>query len=104
MKIRNLCLKIRRKQILDDISFDIKSKTALIGPNGSGKTMTLSVLAQLIRPDSGSMIFNRKDVLHDESFKHDIGVMIQDQALDPDKNVVDMLTFIRKLSMTRIQT
>ena len=50
----------------DELSFELKSGiiTALIGPNGSGKTTVFNMLTGLLRPDSGSIAFKGKDVTH----------------------------------------
>ncbi|MFT4303574.1 MAG: ATP-binding cassette domain-containing protein [Candidatus Woesearchaeota archaeon] len=98
MKIRDLELKIGKKTILHNIDFDITKKTAIVGPNGSGKTMTLSVISQLQIPRKGSMFDkNGNDVLRDESFKQKIGVMIQEGNFDPDKTVKEELELIKEL-------
>jgi ABC-2 type transport system ATP-binding protein len=102
MIIKNLNLKIKSKIILEDVSFNIKNKTAFVGPNGSGKTMTLSVISQLIRPNKGT-IFNSKksdsteNLLYDETFKDKIGVMIQKASFNPNKTVMQELQLIQKL-------
>lgn len=43
----------------DSISFELEAgtSTALIGPNGAGKTTTLYMLAGLVTPSSGSILF-----------------------------------------------
>lgn len=43
----------------DSISFELEAgtSTALIGPNGAGKTTTLSMLAGLVTPTNGSILF-----------------------------------------------
>jgi len=98
IKIRNLSLKIGKKQILDNISFDVDGKTAIIGPNGSGKTTTLGCIAQTCRPDSGEMIYGSSgNMFHDESFKEKIGVMIQEAHFDPDKRVMQEMNLVKEL-------
>lgn len=46
----------------NDVTFSIEehTSTALIGPNGAGKTTTLSMLAGLMKPTSGTMIFQNE--------------------------------------------
>jgi len=111
MKIRDLHLTIKhaktkglhkvfymkKKKILDGINFDINSKTAIVGPNGSGKTMTLSVIAQLIKPQKGSFMYQGEDILKNELFKDKLGVMIQEGNLDPDEKVLQEMELIKNL-------
>lgn len=50
--------------ILEGVSLNIKpgSYTALIGPNGSGKTTLLSILCGFLRPRSGQVRYEGRDV------------------------------------------
>ena len=47
---------------VDNISIDIYdgSKTVIFGPTGGGKTTLLSILAGLLKPDSGEIVYNGK--------------------------------------------
>lgn len=47
IKINNLTIKIEEKELVN-ISFDITSSTALIGESGSGKSLTLKALLNLL--------------------------------------------------------
>ena len=112
MKVRNLHLTlkhfkvtslhkiytIKKKKILEGVSFDVSSKTALVGPNGSGKTMTLSVISQMMKPQEGSVTIGKSsNLLHDENFKKKMGVMIQEGNFDPDKTVLQEMQLVQRL-------
>lgn len=49
---------------VDDVSFGVEEKsiTILIGPNGSGKTTMINVMAGFYAPDSGKVFFEGKDI------------------------------------------
>ncbi len=66
MSIRtdNLSWKIGRKTILDGVSFEAKpgQMLGLLGPNGSGKTSLLRLLAGLKKPHSGTVTLEGQDI------------------------------------------
>jgi phospholipid/cholesterol/gamma-HCH transport system ATP-binding protein len=57
IKVTELCLKLSNKQLLRNISLEIptNSKTAVIGPAASGKTVLMKCLAGIFKPDQGSI-------------------------------------------------
>ncbi|MFO8069196.1 MAG: ABC transporter ATP-binding protein [Alkalibacterium sp.] len=57
LKVSNITKQIKKKQIIKDVSFDIKQGEILgfLGPNGSGKTTTLRMIVGLSRPTSGDI-------------------------------------------------
>lgn len=57
LNVSALTKKIKKTQIIHDVSFDIKEGEILgfLGPNGSGKTTTLRMIVGLISPTSGSI-------------------------------------------------
>ena len=64
IKLENISKSFRKFKALNNISLEIKDKEyfIILGPTGAGKTTLLKIIAGLIRPDSGSVIFNGKDV------------------------------------------
>lgn len=57
--------KTSKIEILNNVSFNIyKGETiAIIGPSGTGKSTLLNIIGTLDSPDSGQIIFNKKNLL-----------------------------------------
>lgn len=51
-------------QAVDNCTFEVEegSITALIGPNGAGKTTVFNLISGLLKPDSGKILFNSKNI------------------------------------------
>jgi branched-chain amino acid transport system ATP-binding protein len=51
-------------QAVDNCTFDVEegSITALIGPNGAGKTTVFNLVSGMLKPDSGSIRFDGKNI------------------------------------------
>jgi ABC-type Fe3+/spermidine/putrescine transport system ATPase subunit len=65
----------------------------LLGPSGCGKTTLLRLIAGLEYPDSGEVWFDGRDVAQIPPHLRDFGMMFQDFALFPHKNVYDNVAF-----------
>ncbi len=66
----------------------------LLGPNGSGKTSTIHMLATLIRPSGGSASVYGHDVVHDAvKTRASIGLVFQESALDRTLSIAENLRF-----------
>jgi len=66
LKIQNLKRYFGGVKAVDGASFEIKDNTitALIGPNGSGKTTVFNLISGIISEDEGKIIFNELDITH----------------------------------------
>ena len=62
--IHNIWKKFGEKQVLRGISFDVVNKetTVVLGRSGGGKSVLLKMIIGLIKPDSGSIEVDGKDV------------------------------------------
>jgi molybdate transport system ATP-binding protein len=73
--------------------------TAVVGPNGSGKTTTLRSLAGLVRPTSGRirlgdrMLDDVEADVHVEARDRGIGVVFQDYLLFPHLSALENIAF-----------
>ncbi len=62
--VEGVSLSIGRSRLLDDVSLKVKrgSMTAILGANGAGKTTVLKCLLGLVKPSSGRVEVNGRDV------------------------------------------
>lgn len=81
LQTQNLCKSFKNQKAVDNISLSVprNSVYGLLGPNGAGKSTTLKMIAGMLRPNSGKIIFNE----HEWSRKDltDIGVLIESPPL-----------------------
>jgi molybdate/tungstate transport system ATP-binding protein len=59
----------------------------ILGPSGAGKTVLLEIIAGLIRPDGGQILWQGRDITHSPPERRKFAVMYQDYALFPHMNV-----------------
>ncbi len=66
LEISNLKYQIGETVIINGIDLKINAgeKVGIIGPNGSGKTTLFNCISGFCSPQSGSIKFNGKDILH----------------------------------------
>ncbi|MDP2559713.1 ABC transporter ATP-binding protein [Psychrobium sp. 1_MG-2023] len=64
LQVSNLCWAVANKNILNDITFNVKQGEfiGIIGPNGSGKTSLLRTLYRYTKPSSGCITLAEKDI------------------------------------------
>jgi ABC-type Fe3+/spermidine/putrescine transport system ATPase subunit len=83
------------KPTLDDVSFEVAAGEilCLLGPSGCGKTTLLRIIAGLETADSGTITCDGQDVQSIPVHQRHFGLMFQDFALFPHKNVWDNVIF-----------
>lgn len=80
LKCENLHKKIGRKDVIKDVSFDLKQGDVLgfIGPNGAGKTTTIKLILGLQKLDKGTVIINGYDIKKDfEKAIEKVGAIVE---------------------------
>ena len=93
--------------VLDGVDFDVQEgeTVALLGPSGTGKSVTLKTIIGLIRPDAGTVLVDDKDVWRLDraglqALRSMIGYVFQYGALfdsiDVFENIRLGLTYVRE--------
>jgi ABC-type Fe3+/spermidine/putrescine transport system ATPase subunit len=95
LEIHHLTKSYSEGRFPDDISFAVDEGEilCLLGPSGCGKTTLLRLIAGLEIPDSGKVLFEGHDVRDVPVHQRNFGLMFQDQALFPHKNVFENIAF-----------
>ncbi len=80
-----------------NISVDLSIKKGefftILGPSGCGKTTLLRIIAGFIKPDSGRLILNNRDITDYQPKDRNISIVFQNFALFPNKNVYKNISF-----------
>lgn len=65
LQVENLTKKFGELEALSNVSFKVNEKecVGIIGPNGAGKTTLFNTLSGFMKPTSGSIKFNGKDIV-----------------------------------------
>ncbi len=66
---------------------------AILGGSGAGKTTLLNLLAGLLRPESGTIGFNGRDVTHLRGAERNVAQVFQFPVLYPSLNVAENIGF-----------
>jgi ABC-type multidrug transport system ATPase subunit len=75
LEIEGLSKSYKDKKALDSVNLFVSNGIyGLLGPNGAGKTTLMRILAGLITPDEGRVVFDGEDVLKNiDNFRYKIG-------------------------------
>ena len=82
-------------EAIKDVSFSVKKGdlVCLLGPSGCGKTTILNMLAGLLNPTSGDILFDGKSVVNVAPKDRQIGYVFQNYALYPHMTVFQNVMF-----------
>ncbi len=95
LEIRKIFKEYEGKPLLRGVTFRVqKNETVcLLGPSGGGKSTLLRIIAGLEQPSSGEILWNGKDIGSTPVHRRNFGLMFQDYALFPHKNVFENVAF-----------
>ena len=109
LKVKELVRPIGSFSLKADFTIRSGERVALVGRSGGGKTSLLRLIAGLmpIKPGSGQIFLNDKEITDQVSEKREIGLVFQQPALFTALNVIENVTFglrVRGLSRKERQT
>lgn len=98
--LKNISKSFGNKKVLDDINVVIGEGeiVSLLGPSGCGKTTTLKLIAGLLKPDSGDILFGNSSILNIPVEKRGAVIVFQDYLLFPHLNVAQNVEFGLKMA------
>ncbi|MDE0648896.1 MAG: ABC transporter ATP-binding protein [Gammaproteobacteria bacterium] len=81
---------------LQGVSLDVsKGMFGLLGPNGAGKTTLMRIVAGLLEPTSGTVVFNGEDIVADpRRIRRQLGYLPQDFGFYPHLSGEAMLRYL----------
>ena len=104
IEVNSITKKIKKTQILHDISLNIQSgeTVGLLGPNGAGKTTSFYIICGLVKPTSGTIDFDGHDITHLPLHKRalrGIGYLPQESSIFKDLTVEENLMLAAEVSI-----
>lgn len=93
--VENLSARYEGRNLLQQISFELSEGEilCLLGPSGSGKTTLLRLIAGLESEIRGRVLFRGRDMHDVPPHRRNFGMMFQEYALFPHKNVSENIAF-----------
>ncbi len=97
----NVSKEFKDHKVLSNINMTINDKelVAIIGASGCGKTTTLKMINRLIKPTSGEILIDGKNIdsFNKTELRRSIGYVIQQMGLFPHMTIKENIELIQKL-------
>lgn len=101
IKFKNVSKVYGNNKAVDNISLDIErgSFVSFIGTSGSGKTTSMRMINKMVRPSSGTITLDGKDLnsFNDVSLRRSIGYVIQSTGLMPHMTIYENIVMVPTL-------
>ena len=99
LSLKNISKKYKDKEILKNITFDIKEGelVCILGPSGCGKTTLLNIIGGFVSDYSGDVFLSDENINNIPPEKREIATVFQSYGLFTHKNVIDNVSYGLKL-------
>ena len=95
LTVKNIKMSYEGEHLLRDVSFTVNPEevVCLLGASGSGKSTLLRIIAGLVDPEDGDVLWDGKSLTGVPTHERRFGLMFQDYALFPHRNVAENIAF-----------
>ena len=95
LEVRNISKNYEGKPLLNGINLQVKAgeTLCLLGRSGSGKSTLLRIIAGIESADAGDVLWNGEKINDVPTWRRHFGLMFQDYALFPHRNVKENVAF-----------
>ncbi len=85
IEVQNLNKSFGEEHVLKDVThaFEKAKIHGIVGNNGSGKTVLMECICGFLRPDSGRVLVNNRQVGKNTDFPQDLGIIIETPGFLP---------------------
>ena len=104
LEVKNIYKSFDKIVAVNNLSFTLDKGEilGLLGENGAGKTTTFRIIMGLIKPDSGTVLFDNKKI--DYTITDKIGFTTEERSLLPNLTVKEQMILYGKLKSMDIDT
>lgn len=104
IELKNIEKRFGKYEVLKNISLNIEPGkiTAIVGPNGSGKTTIIKSILGLVQPDKGEILINDKSIVKEFMYRKEIGYMPQVASFPDNLTVNEVFNMISDLRKQQI--
>ncbi|MDO4369238.1 MAG: ABC transporter ATP-binding protein [bacterium] len=99
LEVKNVSKKIKKRIIIDDVSFSVKKGEifGFVGPNGAGKTTLIKIMLGLYKMDSGEVFINGFNLKNDfEKAMENVSAIIEEPAMYDYMSGIDNLRICQR--------
>ena len=95
LSVEDVRVSFGTRNVLDGVELEVATGevVALLGASGSGKSTLLRVIAGLLAPDDGRVLWDGHDLAGVPTHRRRFGLVFQDHQLFPDRDVAANVAF-----------